>query len=117
MLYRSGKKNSLRPTCLYSAMDFEIFMQLLLQQWSRYPLKVLDFRLQIATGPRQIDEPGFAFVHVFVLYSADIWHEMMLFFTLWFVLQLWNVPTLKSHISKTFGSIGKNDSNDFLHSF
>ena len=49
MLYRSDKRNSLRATCLYSAVDFEIFLQLLLQQW--IPLKVLDFELQMPTGP------------------------------------------------------------------
>ena len=54
------------------------------------------------TGPRQIEETGFAFIHVIViLYPADIWHEVMLFFTLWLVLQHWNVPTLKSRISET----------------
>ena len=43
------------------------------------PLKVLDFRLQIATGPRQIEETGFVFIHVIViLYSAESWHELML---------------------------------------
>ena len=43
-------------------------------------LKVLDFRLQIATGPRQIEETGFVFIHVIViLYSAESWHELMLF--------------------------------------
>ena len=43
------------------------------------PLKVLDL-LQIATGPRQIEETGFAFIHMIViLYSADIWHKVMLF--------------------------------------
>ena len=51
------------------------------------PLKVLDFGLQMPTGPRQIEETGFAFIHVIViLYSADIWHELMLFFSLWLVL-------------------------------
>ena len=55
-------------------------------------MKVLDFGLQMPTGPRQIEETGFAFIHVIViLYSADIWHEVMLFFTLWLVPQLWNV--------------------------
>ena len=78
-------------------------MQLLLQQMESLPLKVLDFGLQIPTGPRQIDETGFVFIHVTaILYSVDIWHEVMLFFTLWLVLQLWNVPTLKSHISKPY---------------
>ena len=52
------------------------------------PLKVLDFGLQMPTGPRQIEETEFAFIDVIViLYSADIWHEVMLF-TLWLVLQL-----------------------------
>ena len=74
------------------------------------PLKVLDFVLQMPTGPRQIEETGFTFIHVIViLYSADIWHEVMLFFTLWLVLQLWNVSTLKSHISKTFFTNDKNN--------
>ena len=31
------------------------------------PLKVLDFGLQMPTGPRQIDETGFAFIHVIVI--------------------------------------------------
>ena len=44
------------------------------------PLKVLDFGLQMPTGSRQIEETGFAFIDVIViLYSADIWHEVMLF--------------------------------------
>ena len=44
------------------------------------PLKVLDFRLQIAARPRQIEETGFVFIHVIViLYSAESWHELMLF--------------------------------------
>ena len=46
LLYHSDKRNSLRMTCLYSAEDFEIFLQLLLQQWSRYRCRywVLDSR-------------------------------------------------------------------------
>ena len=44
------------------------------------PLKELDFGLQMPTGPRQIEETGFTFIDVTViLYSADIWHEVMLF--------------------------------------
>ena len=75
------------------------------------PLKVLDFGLQMPTGPRQIEETRFAFIHAIdILYSADTWHEVMLFFTLWLVLQLWNVPTLKSHISKTFFTNNKKQS-------
>ena len=66
-------------------------------------LKVLDFGLQVPTGRRQIEETGFVFIHVIViLYSAEIWHEVMLLFNLCLVPQLWNVPILKSHISKTF---------------
>ena len=74
------------------------------------PLKVLDFGLQMPTGPRQIEETGFAFIHVIViLSSADIWHEVMLFYTLWLVLQLWNVPTLKIISQKLFSQITKNN--------
>ena len=50
------------------------------------PQKVLDFGLQVPTGPRQIEETGFVFIDV-ILYSADIWYEVILF-TLWLVLQL-----------------------------
>ena len=43
------------------------------------PLNVLHCGLQMPTGPRQIEETGFAFIHVIVnLCSADIWHEMIL---------------------------------------
>ena len=40
-------RNSLRATCLYSAVDFEIF----LHTTKSLPLKVLDFGLQMPTGP------------------------------------------------------------------
>ena len=64
-------------------------------------MKVLDFGLQIATGPRQIEETRFIFIHVIVIpFSADIWHEVMLFLLV--VLQLWNVPTLKKKNLKNF---------------
>ena len=40
-------------TCLYSAVDLEIFLQFLLQQMESLPLNpmVLDFGLQRPTGP------------------------------------------------------------------
>ena len=103
MLYRSDKRNSLHVTCLYLAVVAASSTPI-----QSLPLKVLDFGLQMLTGPRQIEETGFAFIHVIIiLYSADIWHEVMLFFTLWFVLQLWIVPTLKSQSQKLFSRITK----------
>ena len=61
-------------------------------------LKVLDFGLHMPTGPRQIEETGFAFIHVIViLYSADIWHEVVI---LYFVVGV-RVSTLLEPVSCT----------------
>ena len=82
------------------------------------PLKVLDFRLQIATGPRQIEETGFVFIHVIViLYSAESWHELMLFLLVVGTTTLECPNFEKSYLKNCFHELQKTIKNSKFRCF
>ena len=87
MLYRSDKRNSLRGTCLYSAVDFEIFFSFF---YNNGGIKSTGLDPNgVATAEGTGFWTGFASIHVIaILYSALVLN--------------FGCPSFESHISKTF---------------